>query len=144
MVNNPKIFPLTSTSEPHIDWIGLPIPINIMLFSWNNWENHYLFFWSLYQSSHGPEVSFDCPWTCLCYFCHCQLEQPIVDSNQRALVDWRVFQCPLCMPLGDNRLPCELYPVFVLGPLFPWKRVSFYSFPSFLLKEVEVLMLGTC
>lgn len=33
-------------------------------------------------------------------FHHCQLE-PLTDSNQRVLVDWRVFQCPLAMLLGD-------------------------------------------
>lgn len=78
---------MTPTSESHVNLMDLPIPINI--FSWyqKDWGNHYLCSVYFYQFSWGHEVF----WVLGVFYlllCCCQVEQPIMKSNHRALLVW--------------------------------------------------------
>lgn len=76
---------MTPTSEPHVNLLDLPIPINTISCYQKDWGNHYLCSISPYRLSWDPEVSSECPQSFICY-----CEQPIMTSNQRASLDWRV------------------------------------------------------
>lgn len=142
MVKNPKIFLITPVSEPCIDLMDLPIPSNIICCLLPEVSRKSLpvlqiplpiipGHWSVFGLHR--DFSF--------LFCCCQFEQPIADSNQRAILDWKVFQyCPTSEPLGDSQLPCELGPVFILAHLFPLEG-SLLLVLLFLLTE-EVFMWG--
>ena len=79
---NPKILPVTVGSETGIDLLSLPVSFLIVPCNCKDRGEHCLCSESINQSSQGPEVSPDCPWTSWCNFIAAYMK------NQQRIIIW--------------------------------------------------------
>lgn len=82
---------MTAFSQPHIYHLCLLVPFSTVPCYWKHKEKHYLCSWSFNLLSQSPEVSFDCPWSVLCYFITAHLKKTKMDNNLRAVQRQWVF-----------------------------------------------------